>query len=103
MGTLPFFLSILSFSTATVLPLGRVTGWRSSTTPTRKPPARTSLPLTRLEPLSICSLYWRGGTKGRALLGLLARKTAPITTSGGAAPTSTRVGTIEEGGRPPPL
>ena len=69
-GTCPVFSSSLSVRIATVLPFDSVTGARFSTTPTRNPPARTSLPFTRFEPLSICTLYWRVGTKGRPLFAL---------------------------------
>jgi hypothetical protein len=52
-------LSIFSESTAIDCCSPRTSttcGWMSSTTPTRKPPMRTSLPATSLAPVGICAL-----------------------------------------------
>jgi hypothetical protein len=51
-------------------PLGRRTGFMSSTTPMRKPPERTSLPGTSSAPLAICTRSEVVGTNGRPLLAL---------------------------------
>ena len=69
-GTAPAFLSSLSVSFAPTLPLGSITGVMSVTTPMRKPPERTSLPLTRLAPLDTSTLSSRVGTNGSPLLAL---------------------------------
>ena len=69
-GTGPILRSSLSVTFAPTLPLGSMTGAMSLTTPTRKPPERTSLPLMRLAPLETRTLSWRVGTNGRPLLAL---------------------------------
>ncbi len=69
-GTAPAFLSSLSVRRAPTLWLGSITGCMSVTTPTRKPPERTSLPFTRLAPLETSTSSWRVGTNGSPLLAL---------------------------------
>src|SRR6185312_15065258 len=58
----------------------------SVTTPTREPPERTSLPLTRFAPLETRTLTVVVGTNGRPLLALYARNTATVATSTVTAP-----------------
>jgi hypothetical protein len=69
-GIAPILRSSFSVSLAPTLPLGSMTGVMSVTTPMRKPPERTSLPLTRLAPLETSTSSWRVGTNGRPLLAL---------------------------------
>ena len=64
-GTLPIVLSSLSLSSAPVWPPLSWTGFMSSTTPTRKPPERISLPLTRFCPLAKRTFSVVVGTNGR--------------------------------------
>ena len=70
-GTSPTFLSSLSLSSAAAVPLGSVIGFRSSTTPMRKPPSRTSLPLTRLAPFVDLHVELPGRDEGQAVVGVV--------------------------------
>jgi hypothetical protein len=82
-GTLPTFLSSLIVTCAptvgwstpfslpafSALPLSAI-GVMAETTPTRKPPSRTSLPLTRFDPLESWTLTSVVGTNGSPLFAL---------------------------------
>ena len=61
----------------------------SSTTPTRKPPARTSLPFTSLAAFGSSALSLYVGTNGRPWLALYEMNTAMIATSTVTAPIRT--------------
>ena len=69
-GIFPIVLSSLSLSSAPTRPADSWTGFMSSTTPTRKPPERISLPLTRFWPLAKRTFSDVVGTNGRPLLAL---------------------------------
>ena len=69
-GTSPIDLSSLSSSSAPTRPAESCTGFMSLTTPTRKPPERISLPLTRFCPLAKRTLSVVVGTNGRPLFAL---------------------------------
>src|SRR3954452_6091250 len=77
-----------------------VAGLIVSTTPTRKPPTRTSLPGTRFDPFGTRALRSYVGTNGSPLLALYARKTLTITISVVTAPTRTGLATTEAVPRP---
>ena len=94
-GTAPSLRSSFSVSCAPTLPPGSATGCIPETTPTRKPPERTSLPGTRFAPLARSTLSCVVGTNGRPEFALYARKTATTITSTVTAPTSTGLATTE--------
>ena len=62
--------SIVSVSTAIVLPSSRRSASMPPTKPTREPPIRTSLPTTRLAALGTSALSSYVGTNGRPLFAL---------------------------------